>query len=233
VTVPFDYDDDPDRYRAAMAGTAAHSAADLYPRVAELLDELGARLVLDVGCAEGVLRAALPASVQLVGLDRSAELLRAHPPPIVRADATALPFRSATFDAVTAINVLYHLADPVPALLAAHRVLRVAGHLVAATISREDSPELHRFWRRPATSFDAEDAADLLRRAFDVVAVYPWDAQLVTLPDGAAIRGYLLGRQAPIDVADAAARALPVPLRVTKRGALLVARRRRPAGRLQ
>jgi hypothetical protein len=41
----------------------------------------------------------------------------------------------------------------------------------------------------------------------------------VTLPSPAAIRDYLLGRQAP---AEAAAHALPVPLRVTKRGALLV-----------
>lgn len=231
MTVPFDYDEDPDRYRAAMAGIAAHSVADLYRWVAGLLDELGVRLVLEVGCAEGVLRAALPAAVHLVGLDRSAELLRAHPAPVVRADAIRLPFRAATFDAVTAINMLYHLADPVPALLQARRVLRVDGHLVAATISREDSPELHRFWRRPMTSFDAEDAADLLRQVFDGVAVYPWDAQLVTLPDGAAIRGYLLGRQAPVDVADAAARELPVPLRVTKRGALLVAGRPRLAGR--
>jgi hypothetical protein len=54
--------------------------------------------------------------------------------------------------------------------------------------------------------------------------VHAWDAPLVTLPDGDAIRDYLAGRQAPPAAAEAAARALPVPLRVTKRGALLVAR---------
>jgi hypothetical protein len=45
----------------------------------------------------------------------------------------------------------------------------------------------------------------------------------VTLPSATAIRDHLLGRQAPA-TAEAAARALPVPLRVTKRGALLLAR---------
>jgi Methyltransferase domain len=32
------------------------------------------------------------------------------------ADAARLPFDTGTFDAVTALNVLYHLADPVPVL---------------------------------------------------------------------------------------------------------------------
>ncbi len=41
----------------------------------------------------------------------------------------------------------------------------------------------------------------------------------------AAVRDYLIGRQAPAAVADTTARELVVPLRVTKCGALIVATR--------
>ncbi|MCV2489790.1 class I SAM-dependent methyltransferase [Geodermatophilus sp. YIM 151500] len=222
--VPCDYDTDPDRYRLGVRSARAHTAADLYGQVARLLGELGARTVLDVGCADGPLRAALSGSGPwLVGVDVSAVLLRDHPAPVVRADAARLPIRDGVLDAVTALNVLYHLADPVPALREARRVLHSDGHLVAATIARTDSPELSAYWSRPATSFDAEDAPGLLARVFDSVAVFPWDAPLVTLPDAAAVRDYLVGRRAPLATALAAARELRAPVDVTKRGAVLVA----------
>ena len=49
----------------------------------------------------------------------------------------------------------------------------------------------------------------------------------MTLPDAAAIRDYLVGRQVPAEVADAAAEEVRPPLQVTKRGALIVAGRDR------
>jgi SAM-dependent methyltransferase len=209
-----------------MAVARAHAAASRCHLVAVLLVELGARRVLDVGCADGVLRAALPvAGPWVVGLDRAAPLLRAHPPPTVQADAARLPFRAETFDAVTALNVLYHLPDPLPALRAAHRVLRPGGHAVVSAIARDDSPELAAYWVRASTSFDAEEAPALVARVFREVAVHRGDAPLVTLPDGRAVRDHLLGRQAPPAVAERAAAELPVPLTVTKRGALVVVRR--------
>lgn len=199
--MPFDYDAAPERYRLGMQTSRMHSVASLYDRVALLLHELAAGVVLDLGCADGALRDAVPDSgPRLVGLDASATLVRAHPGPVVRADATRLPFLDTVFDAVTALNVLYHLPDPMPAVRETHRVLRVGGHLVAATIARNDSPELHAYWTRPATSFDAEDAPRLLGRVFDAVTVHPWDAPLVTLPTPAAIRDYLVGRHAPAEV---------------------------------
>jgi SAM-dependent methyltransferase len=227
VRVPFDYDTTPERYRLGMRTARAYSAADLYERVSVLLSELRAGTVLDVGCADGPLRNALPDSGPLlVGLDVSARLVCAHPAPAVRAEATRLPFRDTAFDAVTALNVLYHLPAPLPALREARRVLRPGGHLIAATIARTDSPELAEYWRRPVTGFDAEDAPGIVGRVFDSVTAHTWDAPLVTLPDERSLRDYLIGRQAPVEAASAAAREMPVPLRVTKRGVVVVAVRR-------
>jgi SAM-dependent methyltransferase len=228
VSVPCDYDTDPERYRPGMRTARAHTRADLYGRVARLLGALGAGTVLDVGCADGALRAALPApGPWLVGLDASETLLRDRPPRVLRADARRLPVRDRAVDAVTALDVLYHLPDPMPALREARRVLRAGGHLLAATIACTDSPEFSTYWSRSATSFDAEDAPGLLARVFDSMAVFAWDAPLVTLPDAAAIRRYLIGRQVRAEIAVAAADELPTPLSVTKRGALIVAGRDR------
>ncbi|MGR6964376.1 class I SAM-dependent methyltransferase [Geodermatophilus sp. URMC 61] len=221
--VTSDYDSAPERYRLGMAVTRRHSSESLYAEVAARLTVLGARRVLDVGCADGVLRSAVSPGPLVVGLDTAAALLRAHPPPVVRADAAHLPFPDASFDAVTALNVLYHLPEPGQAVREARRVLRAGGTLLASAIARDDSPELWPFWRRPATSFDAEDAPAVLGEAFGRVAVHRWDAPLLTLPDAAAVRDYLLGRQAPSDAAARAARAVRTPLPVTERGALLVA----------
>jgi SAM-dependent methyltransferase len=233
--VPSDYETDPGRYRLGIAVAGAHATESLYALVAGRLAELGARRVLDVGCADGVLRAGLTSGPTsgltsgrpwLVGLDRATPLLRAHPRPVVRADATRLPFRKESFDAVTALNMLYHLRDPVPALREARRVLRPGGHLLASTISRTDSPELAAYWTRTPTSFDAEDAPALVAQVFEAVTVRAWDAPLVTLPDPAAVRDYLTGRQAPPEVADRAARELGTPVAVTKRGVLVIGSRR-------
>ena len=132
MPVPFDYDATPERYRLGMQVANDHGSVSLYDRVAQQLRDLEIGVVLDVGCADGVLRRALGSSgPRLVGLDASPVLLRCHPPPVVRADAARLPFADGAFDAVTALNVLYHLADPVPALHAARRVLRRGGHLLA------------------------------------------------------------------------------------------------------
>ncbi|WP_051794211.1 class I SAM-dependent methyltransferase [Kibdelosporangium aridum] len=215
--VPFDYDSNPDRYRMGSKLSNDHSRINLYARVAARLT--GADLVLDVGCAEGVLCEAMP-DKRLIGLDMSMPFLRNHPAPRIQANATAIPFRDNTFDGVTAVNMLYHLTDPRPALKEAKRVLKPGGVMIAATIARTDSPEFAGYRTRPPTTFDAEEAPEIVRDVFGEVEVDAWDAPLLTLPTKASIRDYLLVRRVSREAADKAAQELDVPLSVTKRGAM-------------
>jgi SAM-dependent methyltransferase len=100
------------------------------------VDRLAAGSVIaDVGCASGRLLADLVACLPdglVVGLDAlGAALAGAHERlpdvPLFQASATELPFGDETVDVVTALNVLEHLPDDVPALAEFRRVLRPGG----------------------------------------------------------------------------------------------------------
>lgn len=229
MTTPFDYDADPERFRLATRVTRQHltSPRSLHDLLAGQLVGIGARRVLDIGCGEGALRAALPArpGSLAVGLDASATMLGAHPPPVVQADAFALPFPPGVFDAAVAVDVLDHLGDPTGAIGEARRVLAPGGWFVAATASRHDSPELANVWRPPPASFDAEDGPGLVASVFGEVEVERWDAPLVRLPDRGAVRDYLVARFVAPEVAGAAAGQVTTPVTITKRGALIHARK--------
>src|SRR5687768_15929898 len=89
MAVPSDYDTDPERYRLGMRVSGAYAAGNLYAWVVVILQTLDTRVVLDVGCADGVLHRALgPAGPRLIGLDVAATLLRHHPPPSCAATLT-------------------------------------------------------------------------------------------------------------------------------------------------
>jgi len=226
MAMPFDYDTNPARYRTGMDVTRRYldpRATSLYRRVWELLPDRPGLRIADVGCAEGALVAARPAGHPgyLVGIDVSATMLEAHPAPSVQADAAALPLRDGAVGAVVAVNMLYHLDEPLRAIREAHRVLDRGGMFITATISRYDSPELAEFWRPQPSTFDAEDAPGLAGLVFPEVRVERWDAPLITLPDSAAVREYLIARYLPADRAAAAAAQVTTPLAITKRGALL------------
>jgi ubiquinone/menaquinone biosynthesis C-methylase UbiE len=83
MTTPFDHDRDPERFRLAARLTLRHLTASrsLYQHLADALAGLRPRRILDVGCGEGALRAALPAQLRgrIVGLDASATMLSGRP----------------------------------------------------------------------------------------------------------------------------------------------------------
>jgi SAM-dependent methyltransferase len=213
-----DYDRDPQRFRTGQRVTARYARADLYQEVAARVR--GHDPVLDLGCGEGALAHALPG---VIGLDRSPTMLAAAPPPTVRGDVLALPFPDASLGAVVTINVLYHLGEPVDAIEEAWRVLRDGGLFAAATVARDDSPELAHVWQAEPSTFDAEEAPAIVASVFGEVEVDAWDAPLVHLPDHAAVRDYLVARLVPRAEAEERAAAVSVPLDVTKRGCVVYA----------
>ncbi|WP_131738994.1 class I SAM-dependent methyltransferase [Actinomadura roseirufa] len=229
MAVTPDHDADPERLRLATRVTRKYliGARSLHEHIASKLLRSAAPRVLDLGCGEGALNVALPdpPPFRLVGADGSATVLGDHPGPCVRADAARLPFRDAVFDAVVAVNALWHLEDPRTALREARRVLVPGGLLFATAICRDDSPELAPVWRPEPTPFDAEEAPARVCEVFGEVEVERWDAPLLTLPDPAAVRDYLIARRMPGAQAAEAARRVRTPLPVTRRGALVMARR--------
>jgi SAM-dependent methyltransferase len=224
--VPLDYDRDPKRFRLARSVLREHAQAeDVHGRVAERL--LAERLtpVLDVGCGDGELARHLP-DAAWVGVDSSLEMLTRAPQPSIRADAIALPFEDASFASVAVLYVLYHLPEPRQALAEARRVLRPGGLIAVAAPSRNDSPELAHALPTTSLTFDAELGADMLAELFVEIEAERWDARLLELPDRETVRDYLIGKGLVPDRAAHGAQSVDTPLTVTKRGALLFARKR-------
>ena len=90
-----------------------------------------ASVVLDVGCGPGLLPALFAKrGCESFGVDFDFSLLSSgFIPALAQADAFGLPFQSATFNLVTATNLLFLLDDPVQALREWKRVLVQGGEL--------------------------------------------------------------------------------------------------------
>jgi len=151
---------------------------------------------------------------------------RPGPEPNVLGEANALPFGDSSFPSVALLYVLYHLDEPRLALAETRRVLRPGGLVAVAAPSRHDSPELAEALPDGPLTFDAELAPELIGERFHDLELERWDAPLLRLPRRADVRDYLIGKGAAPERASAAAEATEVPLEVTKRGALVFARRR-------
>lgn len=195
----------------------------LEPGVARRLRAEGVRTFVEVGSATG------PVSLQLALDEIDCVRVDLNPPPdamrpIVRADMRALPLRPASFDAVSLVNCLYFLGDPVAGIREARRLLRPGGLLLAASPSRYHDPELRDVlpdWGEPSP-FDAEEAAQLVGAVFDDVEVEWWESPGWHLRTYDAVVDYLVAFR----VADAAtlAHRVPAPVTITKSGVNVWAR---------
>jgi ubiquinone/menaquinone biosynthesis C-methylase UbiE len=138
--------------------------------------------VLDIGTGTGIVLGALaPTAARLTGCDRSMGMIgvaRARVPAarFVAADATTLPFRDASFDAVSASFVLSHLGDPEAGLREVRRVLKPGGRF-AMTSWAADEDERGAAWR---DSLAEAVSRDLVQAA--VARVAPAEARFEAAP---------------------------------------------------
>lgn len=219
---PLDYDTNPDRFRVGSACPHKYGQGDVHESVADRIVREGLSPVLDLGCGEGRLcRLLRGQGIGVVGLDSSPTMLAAVRGSRLLGDACTLPFRSGSFGAVAALYMLYHAASVESALSESRRVLRDGGLFVAATPSRHNDPELASVLPVRPSTFDAENAPELVHNSFTNIEVEAWDAPMVHLPDLAAVEEYLFGRGMDRRACRRAAERLGAPLTVTKRGCLV------------
>jgi 2-polyprenyl-6-hydroxyphenyl methylase / 3-demethylubiquinone-9 3-methyltransferase len=148
------------------------------------------KAVLDLGCAGGFMAEALARrGAHVTGIDPAAEAIdaaRAH----ARAEGLrigydvgvgeALPYDSASFDAVVCVDVLEHVADLAMVLSEVARTLRPGGLFLFDTINRN-------LLARLATITIAEDVLRLLPRGTHDPAMFIKPAELRAAMQGAGL----------------------------------------------
>ena len=120
--------------------------------------EPGAR-VMDLACGTGDLcRTLRTAGHKPIGIDFSAGMLRAAhtDAPLVRADASRLPFADSSFDAMTCGFALRNFADLSAVMTECARVLRPNGAIALLDVGEPASAParaVHRIWFRRVVPF--------------------------------------------------------------------------------
>ena len=115
--------------------------------------------VLELGCGPGWLwagnRQRIPADWQITLTDFSPGMVQEATQNLGTdgfyfqvADAMALPFAAASFDAVIANHMLYHVPDLTQALTEIQRVLKPGGHFYATTIGSQHMHEMYVLLRK-------------------------------------------------------------------------------------
>ena len=207
TVLPPDYDSDPERWRSWSPPED----------IAEIVAREIRGPVLDVGCGDGRLAALLGPSVRWVGVDSSpTQVMANRHRPIVLADMRLLPFRDGSFAEVTHLWCLYHLDDPSVAISEAMRVLRPGGRYFACAAARDSDPEIVPEGY-PASTFDAEEADAIVGSVFGAIETERWDGYFFPLATREEVRAFCRHHSIPAERAEAA----PIPLWLTKRGALV------------
>ena len=156
--------------------------------------------VLELGCGTGILWRAtveVPHRWRLILTDMSAGMLTETRGSLARlgrsftymqADAQAIPFRDASFDAVIANHMLYHVPDIPRALQEIRRVLKPSGFCYAATMGLANMREMNdlaaSFFSIPrmtdsAALFGLESGEAYMRNAFSEVKLERYPDSLV------------------------------------------------------
>jgi ubiquinone/menaquinone biosynthesis methyltransferase len=111
-------------------------------------------VVLDVATGTGLVARALKEryACEVVGLDRSADMLRAAAArdghiPLVRGRAESLPFPDESFDHLTFTYLLRYVDDPATVMRELGRVVRPGGRIAALDFGVPGNPVLRALWR--------------------------------------------------------------------------------------
>lgn len=185
----------------------ARFSTNTYPWQRWVFEQLGlpadAR-VLEAGCGPGQLwlqnRDRIPPGWQVTLADFSAGMLAEaqqnlaglRPFGFEQADAQALPFADASFDALIANHMLYHVPDRSRALAEFRRVLRPGGRLYAATNGQAHLRELFALAERLAPQLErwggaAEGGNFTLENGGEQLARHFAGAELRRYPDGLVV----------------------------------------------
>jgi SAM-dependent methyltransferase len=184
--------------------------------------------VLEVGCGPGHFAQALASEpgIDLSAIDiseRMVELARSRGVAAQLGDVQHLPFDDASFDAVIAAWMLYHVTDLARGLSEIHRVLRPGGALFAVTNSDRHLSELWELigLERYARVFSSENGGVLLGKRFDRVERRDVSGT-VTFPDREAIRRYVAATIKASHLKDNVP-AVSAPFSATRRNTVFIA----------
>ena len=184
---------------AARASIYGGDGVDARDVVLEVLRPVRAADLLEVGCGWGELaeRMATALGCAVVAIDQSPRMVELALQRGVDArvgDVQELDFADASFDAVVAAWMLYHVPDLDRALGECVRVLRPGGVLVAVTNAAADLGALWALVGRDPSArlltFRSENGEEVLRRHFDHVERRDLESD-VTFPDADAVRRYV------------------------------------------